>query len=133
MGVLPFRELLDTPLLQPPQSYQPSSSFPWQSSVKGRVSIASLLQILQCTLRLFTQQGSILVQTHPVTDMSSPSKACCNVPPVKAQYTPKGSYVDIQGMSTCMLSSTCFELILQVLITRRQIRLVLQRHPLPFL
>ncbi|KAF6220729.1 hypothetical protein HO133_003162 [Letharia lupina] len=32
--------------------------------------------------------------------MSLPSKACCNIPPVEVDYTPKGSDIKIQGMKT---------------------------------
>jgi hypothetical protein len=33
-------------------------------------------------------------------ELTAASSACCSLPPVKADYTPKGSYADVAGIKS---------------------------------
>lgn len=72
-----------------------------QTSIAARYSINSKHRTLVSKQR-FTRQ-----QVATMSSESTQSQACCNTPAVVSKgYTPKGDYIEVDGLKTCTLHTS---------------------------
>jgi hypothetical protein len=52
---------------------------------------------------IFTRRPFSLSPSDELTIHAHLEKACCSLPPVQADYTPKGSYSDVNGLKSYII------------------------------
>jgi hypothetical protein len=58
------------------------------------------------------KQGQVIYQKTNMSTQSTQSQACCNTPAVVSKgYSPKGDYIEVDGLKTCMYRCNDFPIL----------------------